>query len=90
MVGVLTLVLLIGCSNDNARIGVAEVSGFETSVTVYPEVVHSYDIIPLEQTDGCILTGIRKIAKVDSSYIVFDNYNNLIVRYGTDGKFLNR
>lgn len=90
MVGVLTLVLLTGCSNDNARICVAEVSGFETSVTVYPEVVHSYDIIPLEQTDGCILTGIRKIAKVDSSYIVFDNYNNLIVRYGTDGKFLNR
>lgn len=68
MIGVLTLVLLTGCSNDNARTGVAEVSGFETSVTVYPEVVHSYDIIPLELTDDCILTGIRKIAKVDSSY----------------------
>lgn len=79
MVGVLTLVFLIGCSNDNARVGVTEVSGFETSVTVYPEVVYAYDIIPLEQTDDCILTGIKKIAQVDSSYIVFDNYNNLIV-----------
>jgi hypothetical protein len=36
------------------------------------------------------LTGIRKMAIVDSSYVIFDNYNSLIVRYDAKGKFLNR
>lgn len=81
---------LIGCSNVEVRKNITEVSGFDTKVTSYPKVVRDYEIIPLEQTEDCIVTGIRKVSKVDSAYVVFDNYNNLIVRYDAKGKFLNR
>ena len=81
---------LIGCSNVEVRKNLTEVSGFDTKVTSYPKVVRDYEIIPLEQTEDCIVTGIRKVSKVDSAYVVFDNYNNLIVRYDAKGKFLNR
>lgn len=86
----LLLCLVIGCSNVEVRKNLTAVSGFDTKVTSYPKVVRDYEIIPLEQTEDCILTGIRKVSKVDSAYVIFDNYNNLIVRYDTKGKFLNR
>lgn len=84
------LSVLISCSQVKERKDSTEVLGFDTKVTLYPKVVRGYDIIPLEQTEDCILTGIRKIAIVDSSYVIFDNYNSLIVRYDAKGKFLNR
>lgn len=86
----LLMAILTGCSNNDVKKDVPEVTGFETKVTVYPKVVRSYDIIPLEQTEDCILTGIRKVAEVDSSYVIFDNYNDLVVRYDAKGKILNR
>ena len=84
------LSVLISCPQVKERKDSTEVLGFDSKVTLYPKVVRGYDIIPLEQTEDCILTGIRKIAIVDSSYVIFDNYNSLIVRYDAKGKFLNR
>lgn len=87
---VCVLISLMGCHNNTSRGGKTGFKGYDAEIKIYPAVVRGYDVIPLEQTDECILTGIKKIAKVDSSYIVFDNYNGLIVRFGENGKYLNR
>lgn len=83
-------VLLGGCANPVHQKSGVVVDGYETTSDIYPAVVDSYEIVPLEQTDKCVLTGIKKIVKSDSVYIVFDNYNNLIARFDQNGKFLNR
>lgn len=82
-------ILLSGCANPTARKSGVVVEGFETTANIYPSVVDNYEIVPLEQTDNCILTGIKKIVRSDSTYIIFDNYNNLVVRFDKNGKFLN-
>ena len=79
-----------GCANPVHQKSGVVVDGYETTSDIYPAVVDSYEIVPLEQTDKCVLTGIKKIVKSDSVYIVFDNYNNLIARFDQNGKFLNR
>lgn len=57
---VLLTFALIGCSNGEVGKNLTAVSGFDVKVTSYPKVVLGYDIIPLEQTEDCILTGIKK------------------------------
>lgn len=87
---VCVLISLMGCHNSTPRGGEIGIKGYDDEIEIYPAVVRGYDVIPLEQTDECILTGIKKIVKIDTSYIVFDNYNGLIVRFGKNGKYLNR
>lgn len=83
-------IVLNGCANHVFRKSEVVVEGYETSFDIYPAVVDSCWIVPLEQTNNCILTGIKKIVKSDSAYIVFDNYNDLVVRFDKNGKFLNQ
>ncbi len=83
-------VLLGGCANPVHQKSGVVVGGYEKTSDIYPAVVDNYEIVPLEQTDKCVLTGVKKIVKSDSAYTVFDNYNNLIARFDQNGKFLNR
>lgn len=81
---------LMGCHNKEQKKNVEAVLGYEDNAQIYPSIVQGYDILPLELTDGSALSGIKKVVRVDASYIVFDNYNGLIVRYDKNGKYLNR
>jgi hypothetical protein len=81
---------LMGCHNKAQKKNVAAILGYDDNTQIYPSIVQGYDIIPLELTDGSTLSGIKKIVKADTSYIVFDNYNGLIVRFDKNGKYLNR
>lgn len=81
---------LMGCHNKEQKKNVEVVLGYEDNAQIYPSIVQGYDILPLELTDGSALSGIKKVVRVDASYIVFDNYNGLIVRYDKNGKYLNR
>lgn len=81
---------LMGCHNKAQKKNVEAVLGYEDNAQIYPSIVQGYDILPLELTDGSALSGIKKVVRVDASYIVFDNYNGLIVRYDKNGKYLNR
>ena len=81
---------LMGCHNKEQKKNVEAVLGYEYNAQIYPSIVQGYDILPLELTDGSALSGIKKVVRVDASYIVFDNYNGLIVRYDKNGKYLNR
>lgn len=81
---------LMGCHNKEQKKNVEAVLGYEDNAQIYPSIVQGYDILPLELTDGSALSGIKKVVRVDASYIVFDNYNGLIVRYDKKGKYLNR
>lgn len=82
--------LLIGCRNSDTKKNITAISGFETKLQAYPAVVHSYDILPLEQTDKSILSGIKKVVRVDTTYVVFDNYNERLFRFDQRGKYLNQ
>ena len=81
---------LMGCHNKEQKKNVEAVLGYEDNAQIYPSIVQGYDILPLELTDGSALSGIKKVVRVDASYIGFDNYNGLIVRYDKNGKYLNR
>jgi len=81
---------LMGCHNKEQKKNVEAVLGYEDNAQIYPSIVQGYDILPLELTDGSALSGIKKVVRVDASYIVFDNYNGLIVRFDKNGKYLNR
>ena len=64
-------VLLGGCANPVHQKSGVVVDGYETTSDIYPAVVDSYEIVPLEQTDKCVLTGIKKIVKSDSVYGIY-------------------
>lgn len=82
--------LLIGCRNSDTKENITAISGFETKLHTYPAVVHGYDIIPLEQTDKSILTGIKKVVSLDTAYVIFDNYNERLFRFDKRGRYLNQ
>lgn len=89
---------LFSCSNNNSirpEIETLESSKTETHIYGYdkmkdntPDIVDNIEIIKLEETDNSLLSSIRKIEKIDSVYVIWDDLSGILC-FNSEGKFLN-
>ncbi len=89
---VMLLVMLAGgCKrNKDARTDLPCVDGYEEIAEIYPDVTADVRIVPLEETDSSMLVSIKQVERLDSAYLVFDNFNEALYRFSLDGQLLNR
>lgn len=79
---------LFSCSNNNSirpEIETLESSKTETHIYGYdkmkdntPDIVDNIEIIKLEETDNSLLSSIRKIEKIDSVYVIWDDLSGIL------------
>jgi len=97
---VISLLLVMSCNNaGQSDMYVVDVNAAETikipvlkdTVLKYSDFCSRVEYIPLEATEQSIVGSMTKFEIAsDGSFIVFDERNVLLLRFGSDGSFLNR
>lgn len=53
-------------------------------------LISEIKLVILETTDESLIGSINKVLSVDGSFIIHDKSNNAIIRFNTEGKFINK
>lgn len=80
---------IVSCNGNGSDSSII-ISGYDEYSDVSHDVVNHVKLIPLEETEGSLLSGpISKIVEVDSAFIVQD-FNRGLYRFSRSGKFINK
>lgn len=95
--GMIALLCLAACDSNHSFVQlfvtISEKDIVQISDSIVPDIVDSVFIIPLEETQGCLLGDIRKIQRINNEfYVMAQGTSRLpeIFRFGHDGSFLNK
>jgi len=94
---VVLLVLTVSCKNTVTSFGgegikeMIEIPRMKDTVMFCSDFCSRVDYIPLEATEQSLIGELSKvIVASDGSIIAFDFSNSILLRFGSDGRFLNR